>query len=382
MAQHDYNIANQSGAAFRQDLNNALEAIVSQNSGTAEPSVTYAYQWWADTTAGLLKQRNAANSAWITIRELDGDVVLPAGAAATPSLYFDGDANTGVFSPGADQLGITTGGVGRLVVDASGNVNIDSGTLYVDAANDRVGIGTGTPDTLLHVSSDTGSASPSPTEVRIATTANAGDWSTALPWGRLSFYSSDTTGGARVHASINAIANGVGGGTSSLTFNTADSGVAAAERMRINATGQVGINTASPTYLLDLPNNADNATGRGRSNQWATYSDGRIKTNREQLPYGVNAVMQLEPLRYFHHNSATDENGNVEILEMGEISIGLVAQDVEDIIPEIVNVPEDLSKDLCCLDYAKLSAVLVKAVQEQQAMISELQNKIAALEGA
>ena len=63
MAQHDYSIANQSGASFRADLNNALAAIVSQNSGTAEPAPTYAYQLWADTTAGLLKLRNAANSA-------------------------------------------------------------------------------------------------------------------------------------------------------------------------------------------------------------------------------------------------------------------------------------------------------------------------------
>jgi hypothetical protein len=70
MAQHDYIIANQSGLAFRQDLNNALAAIVSQNSGAAEPSTTYAYQPWADTTTGLLKIRNAANNAWITVGTL------------------------------------------------------------------------------------------------------------------------------------------------------------------------------------------------------------------------------------------------------------------------------------------------------------------------
>ena len=70
MAQHDYTIANQSGAAFRSDLNNGLAAIVSQNSGAAQPSTTYAYQWWADTTTGLLKLRNAANNAWITIGTL------------------------------------------------------------------------------------------------------------------------------------------------------------------------------------------------------------------------------------------------------------------------------------------------------------------------
>ena len=70
MAQHDYIIANQSGAAFRADLNNGLAAIVSQNSGATQPSTTYAYQWWADTTTGLLKIRNAANNAWITVGTL------------------------------------------------------------------------------------------------------------------------------------------------------------------------------------------------------------------------------------------------------------------------------------------------------------------------
>jgi hypothetical protein len=72
MAQHDYSIANQAGSSFRVDLNNALSAIVSQNSGSLAPSTTYAYQTWADTTAGVMKMRNGANSAWITLYDLDG----------------------------------------------------------------------------------------------------------------------------------------------------------------------------------------------------------------------------------------------------------------------------------------------------------------------
>ena len=55
MANHDYVIANQSGAAFRTDLNNALAAIVSNNSSSSEPATKYAYQWWADTNSGYLK---------------------------------------------------------------------------------------------------------------------------------------------------------------------------------------------------------------------------------------------------------------------------------------------------------------------------------------
>lgn len=70
MSQHDYILDNQAGQAFRQDLNNALAAIVSQNSGATEPTTKYAYQFWADTTTGLLKVRNAANNAWITVGDL------------------------------------------------------------------------------------------------------------------------------------------------------------------------------------------------------------------------------------------------------------------------------------------------------------------------
>lgn len=70
MAQHDYIIADQPGLAFRTDLNEALAAIVSQNSGAAEPVQTFAFQWWADTTTGVLKQRNAGNNGWVGILNL------------------------------------------------------------------------------------------------------------------------------------------------------------------------------------------------------------------------------------------------------------------------------------------------------------------------
>jgi hypothetical protein len=108
MAQHDYIIENQSGAAFRADLNNGLAAIVSQNSGTNQPSTTYAYQWWADTTTGLLKLRNAANSAWITIGTL-ADVNL--GLATTASPTFSGTATFGgdVLLSGTGQLDLPVG---------------------------------------------------------------------------------------------------------------------------------------------------------------------------------------------------------------------------------------------------------------------------------
>jgi len=70
VATHDYVIANGTGASVRSDLNDALAAIVSQNSSATAPATTYAYMWWADTANDLLKIRNAANSAWVTVGTL------------------------------------------------------------------------------------------------------------------------------------------------------------------------------------------------------------------------------------------------------------------------------------------------------------------------
>ena len=84
MAQHDYSIANDSGANVRADINNALAAIVSQNSGATAPATTFAFQWWADTTTGLLKIRNAANSAWVTVGTM-ASANLGLATLASPS---------------------------------------------------------------------------------------------------------------------------------------------------------------------------------------------------------------------------------------------------------------------------------------------------------
>ena len=71
MATHDYVIANQSASNARIDINNALSAIVSNNSGASAPSVTYANMFWYDTTNNLLKMRNEADTNWIDLFYLD-----------------------------------------------------------------------------------------------------------------------------------------------------------------------------------------------------------------------------------------------------------------------------------------------------------------------
>lgn len=82
MSQHDQVLDNQTGASFRSDLNNALAALFSSSSGASAPTTTVAYQWWADTTTGILKQRNAANTAWVSVMVMATGVVIANAALA------------------------------------------------------------------------------------------------------------------------------------------------------------------------------------------------------------------------------------------------------------------------------------------------------------
>jgi hypothetical protein len=166
MATHDYVLANASGAAFRADLNNALAAIVSNNSNATEPATTYAYMWWMDTNNGQLKQRNAANDGWITIREIDGTMLMEDGTVGAPGLAFASDLDTGFFRPGANQLAIATNGTERVEIGTSEVVFNDGGEdidfriegdtepnlFFVDAGNEQIGIG-GAPGTFVEINS-------------------------------------------------------------------------------------------------------------------------------------------------------------------------------------------------------------------------------------
>lgn len=119
MAQHDYDIANAAGATVRGDFNAVLAAIVSQNSGASAPSTTFAYQFWADTTTGLFKIRNAANSAWVTVGTL--------ASAYLGLLPLSGGTLTGALELAAevDVASATTCDIGAA---ASNNVRITGTT--------------------------------------------------------------------------------------------------------------------------------------------------------------------------------------------------------------------------------------------------------------
>jgi len=93
MSQHDYVIDNQLFPQTRTDINAALSAIVTQNSGTTAPSTTYPYMIWVDTSTNpaTLKQRNGANNAWVTIGTCD---TTNLGLATLASPAFTGTPTT------------------------------------------------------------------------------------------------------------------------------------------------------------------------------------------------------------------------------------------------------------------------------------------------
>ena len=155
MATHDYVLDNATGANFRADLNNALAAIVSNNSSSTEPSTKYAYQWWADTNEGVLKIRNSANDGWVSLLQLDGTLTLEDGSASAPALGFRDDLNTGIFSSAADTLDITCGGTTRgsfsssgLTVTGTCSATTLTGTLSTAAQTNVTSLGTLTGLTL------------------------------------------------------------------------------------------------------------------------------------------------------------------------------------------------------------------------------------------
>ncbi len=120
MSQHDFDLANAPGASFRSDLNNALDAFATNNSGAAEPAAMFANMWWFDTSTNILKQRNNANDAWINVALKDGNGWTPyrqgtqIGTAALLTTDTDGALAANSDSKAATQKAVKTYADGKI----------------------------------------------------------------------------------------------------------------------------------------------------------------------------------------------------------------------------------------------------------------------------
>jgi len=114
--------------------------------------------------AGAIVNADVNASAAIAGTKISPDFgaqnVVTTGTSTAASLIPTSSSvpTNGVYLPAANTVGVATSGSGRITVDGSGNVNIDSGTVYVDAVNNRVGIGTTSPFSNLHVVSPASAA--------------------------------------------------------------------------------------------------------------------------------------------------------------------------------------------------------------------------------
>ena len=271
--QHDYVIDNSTGANVRSDINSVLQAIASNNSGSSDPSTTYAFQLFADTTNNVMKIRNSANNAFIELFQLDGTFTLEDGSASTPALAFRDDLNTGIFSSAADAFNVATGGVERLSI-GGGSFTInptgadfdfyvegdtDANLLHADAGNDRIGIGTGSPSYKCHVVASTfqvarfESTNSNSDGAYIELFANSSSPADNDILGIVSYRGNNDASELITYSQIRGIATDVTDGTEDgdITFLTRNDG-SFGERVRINSSGQVGINTSSPSRTLDV----------------------------------------------------------------------------------------------------------------------------------
>tara|TARA_A100001515_G_scaffold66234_1_gene52489 strand:+ start:28 stop:495 length:468 start_codon:yes stop_codon:yes gene_type:complete len=149
----------------------------------------------------------------------------------------------------------------------------------------------------------------------------------------------------------------------------------------VNGPTRMSIDSSGSVSMPDLSSGAGNADLRfntGNGDVTFDTSSRLVKEDIEDIPYGLDAVKKLAPKKY----KRTDGEKEVEL--------GLIADEVVEVIPEIVGImpksvftkeESDTEEIAGSVRYSKLTAVLVKAIQEQQAQIEALQTKVAALEG-
>ena len=413
MAQHDYVIDNASGAAVRADINLALQAILTNNSGpepntdTATVDTPIAYMLWADTSVSpnLLKIRDSSNSAWITICEIassgtgtmtGSQSFFSNGTQALPSITFKNDPDSGMRRNDANKVSIVTNASDQLTVDANGNV----------------GIKTDTPGADLHIASDANAVAQLTAGASSLCTIRFGD--TGDPnEGKIQYVNGDGNNGTR-----------------SLSFDTN-----ASTRLTIDSSGNVGIAETTPTEVLHVNGNikctgnifigpsgtphsqtgtvekirisqnevsvAANAAAGLKVNRLGSNgdaakffrsgvevgsisvtasataynesSDYRLKENIIDIADGITRVKQLQPRRF---NFIVDAETTVD---------GFIAHEAQAVVPEAVTgthneVDENGNPVMQGIDKSKFVPLLTAALQEAIAKIETLETKVAALE--
>jgi len=329
------------------------------------------------------------------------------GSAAAPSVTGT-DTDTGIVY-GTNTLSLATGGTTAVTVDSS--QRIFSGTtaaitpanplrMQLVAGNVAVDSGAG-GQTLTLVSNDTTSSTnkgaaiglggyATDTAAYVMFGAIAGRYQGTGNTGYLQFSTLDSGGTMSERARIDASGNLLVGATTTLAGGTGLT--VSTDGRSVNATIGIKAHAAAgydARLYMECPgSNAggltyQRSTGRlyaysqtensgpyvvPNGTSWTTNSDERLKTDIEDIAYGLSAVMELSPKQYKYKTN-------------DKTSLGLIAQQAALVIPEIVEVPED-AELMMGIEYTGLIPVLVKAIQEQQALIEQLRADVEALKAA
>jgi hypothetical protein len=134
-------------------------------------------------------------------------------------------------------------------------------------------------------------------------------------------------------------------------------------RIYVRGNGSVGIGTTSPQsgYRLHVVDSVY-VGGNVSASAYTTRSDYNLKDDIFELKYGLNDILQLKPVEYTYKSN-------------GSKQLGFIAQDIGTILPEVVSFEESMS-----VNYQAIIPILTKAIQEQQALIKALEQRIINLE--
>ena len=212
------------------------------------------------------------------------------------------------------------------------------------AASGAVGVGTASPSTRM--------------DIRSVDTATAAMGNVANSDGSrfLTFYSgrSDNNGAALIWDSNQPFRIGNGDIAGAVSFT---------EFARFTTAGRLGIGTTAPDSLLTVNGTASKPGG----GSWNSFSDVRLKNIRGKFNTGLNAVMQLQPLRYqYRPDNAMGLNSTGE-------HIGFSAQEVQKVIPQAVTQSES---GYLMVNNDPILWTMLNAIKEQQKEIVELKKEI------
>ena len=434
MSQNDLSIANQGFASFRSDLNSALQALGSTNSGTSAPSTTYANQLFYDTTNNILKIRNEDNDAFISLFTLDQandniesltiNGALTADSLAVDNITIDGteiDLSSGDFTLDvagdiildADDgiVAFRDGGVGHLQISNSSNDAVltslqndkdlifqgnDNGSIIeamrIDmSAGGNVGIGA-TPSTKFHVKAGTNQnfnvfgPNVFSTGVTLgATTDGFGAFAEMEQRATQFVFHNGTTERMRIDSNgdVGIGSTTPGGlrlfvtkaqstGSNVVQFtNTTSSGNVFCVGTSINSNG----NNTSSFHVRSVTQGVLTAGLLGNGTQTFT-SDERLKKNIETTRDGY--LEDLAKLRVVKYNWHNHEEGTPK-------ELGLIAQEVEKVFPNLIRTDDDLDlngvTDPKSLKASVIPMMLLKGLQEATKRIETLEAEVKTLKG-